>query len=299
MFKPMLATNTKIRDLRLPVMTSLKLEGVRGEFTPDGLRTRPMKKFNNRWLEVHFKELALYCKFHKIHLQGEIYIHGRVFSDISSICRRAEHPETGDLEIFIFDMWDPAKPHQPFIDRYIRLCDAINAIDRNHIKVAHQHIMEDYPSIEKMYENAIIDEYEGLCFKDPNAAYKHGRSTKNEQKFLRLKPENTYDGIVLEIVERFENLVESQYNELGYLSKTQDKDMKAHTGMAAVAVTKCPDFDEPIRVTLSRGLTDADRADIWDSRDDYIGKHIRFVGIPVAGMLPRAPRFDAWRTDLD
>ena len=76
--------------------------------------------------------------------------------------------------------------------------------------------------------------------------------------------------------------------------------MKAHTGLAAVAVVKCIDFREPVRVTLSRGLTDGDRKQIWEDRESYIGKTLRFVGIPVPGMdLPRAPRFDAWRPDLD
>lgn len=137
--------------------------------------------------------------------------------------------------------------------------------------------------------------------------YKNGRSTAREQLFVRMKPENTYDGVVIEIVERMENLCKSERNELGNLSKKQDKDMKAPTGLAAVAIVSCPDFNKHIRVTLSRGIKDYEptkksisRAGIWENRDKFIGKHIKFVGLPVPGMeLPRAPRFDEWRTDLD
>ena len=74
MFKPMLATNITIRDLKLPVMVSNKLEGVRAEFTEDGLKTRPLKRFNNRWLEMHFLPIVDYCRINGIVMEGEVYL---------------------------------------------------------------------------------------------------------------------------------------------------------------------------------------------------------------------------------
>jgi ATP-dependent DNA ligase len=300
MFKPMLAKNIKIRDLKLPVMVSRKLEGVRAEFTPIGLRTRPMKKFGNSHVELFFAELSAYCRANQIYMEGEIYIHGVPFNDISSICRRQHHPDTDTLKLYIFDMWDPAWPDCPACERYGRLCNIVDHLQIAPVFVARQSFMEDHDLIEDKYQEVIEDGYEGLCFKSPNQKYKGGRPTKPGQQFMRIKPDNTYDGYVLEIVERMENLVESEYNELGLLSKRQDKDQKAHTGMAAVAITQCADFPDPVRVVLSKNLTDSDRAEIWDNRNHYEGKHLRFWGIPVPGMdQPRAPRFDVWRTDLD
>lgn len=300
MYKPMTARNVDIKDLRLPTMVSKKLEGVRGEFTPKGLKTRPMKEFNNKWMAVQFTEVKLLAMSRGIHISGEFYKHGLTFSEISSICRRGEHPRTGEMEFHVFDCWDPAIPNEQFVDRYHRLCNLVLELDLPHVKIAPQAMMHSHGEIDDYYASCIANGYEGLCFKSPVGTYKHGRSTRNEQKFLRIKPEDTYDGIVIDIVERMENLVESEYNELGFLSKRSDKDMKAPTGMAAVAVTRCNDFIKDVNVTLSLGLTDDDRRDIWENRDDYVGKHIKFVGLPVPGMdLPRSPRFKDWRTDLD
>lgn len=300
-FAPMTAKNTAIKDLRLPVMISNKLEGVRGEFTPEGLKTRPFKKFNNKNLELFFAEVSLYCKKHKVYLEGEFYKHGMVFSDISSICRRGNHPDTDQLEFHVFDFYAEHMSDMKFKYRYNMLCNIVKKIHLPFVKVAHQiTITTSKDVIQAYYEDALVAGYEGLCFKDPEGTYKFGRSTHREQKFLRIKPEDTFDGKVIDIVERMENLVESVPNELGYMSKYQDKDQKAPTGMAAVAITECADFEEPVRVTLSRNLTDADRYEIWGNRESYIGNHLRFVGLPVAGMnQPRAPRFDAWRPDLD
>jgi DNA ligase-1 len=300
MFKPMLASNTKINELRLPIMVSYKLEGVRGEFTPNGLFARSFKKFNNRSLELYFARLSSYCRDTGIYIEGEFYLHGMPFNDISSICRRAHHPDTDQLELYVFDFFDPADPKQEFASRIESIQAVVNHISVPQVKAIPQVHVGARSLVEEMYETALEDGYEGLVFKSPKGVYKFGRCSHREHKFLRIKPDNTYDGVVTEIVERMENLVESKRNHLGYMSKTQNKDMKGHTGMAAVAIVECPDFADDVRVVLSKNLTDDDRAEIWSNRESYIGKHLRFFGIPVPGMnQPRCPRFDCWRTDLD
>lgn len=299
-FKPMLARNTQIKEIRLPTLVSNKMEGVRAEFTPVGLRARSGKMFNNRSLELLFGHLSNYCREMNVYVEGEFYIHGLPFNDISSICRRADHPDTDTMELHIFDWYSEDKKAMPFDER-LAIAQAICFnMGQSHIRVAHHWRAETHFGIERAYEEAIEQGYEGLCFKAPNAPYKKGRSTHFEQKFLRIKPDLTYDGLVVDIVERLENLVESVENEMGYMSKRQDKDQKAHTGMAAVAIVDCADFPDPVRVVLSKNLTDSDRYEIWNNQESYIGKHLRFYGIPVAGMnQPRCPRFDCWRTDLD
>lgn len=298
-WKPMLATNIKPNQINLPAMGSVKLEGVRGCFTPEGLRTRPMKKFGNPWLEMRFQKLIDLCEENNLVVEGEFYKHGIPFNQISSITRKRHHEDTDELDFHIFDVYDHNIPNMKFEDRYKIAQNVCFILGNPRYQVIEQIMHESVEEIEACYADAIENDYEGWCLKDPAGMYKAGRSTVTEQLFVRMKAENTYDGVVLDIVERLENLCESETNELGYQSKRQDKDMKAETGMAAVAITKCAEFDKEIRVTLSRGLTDADRAEIWDNKENYIGKHIRFVGIPVRGMLPRAPRFDDWRTDLD
>lgn len=306
-FKPMLATNIKPEKLHYPVIGSVKLEGVRGEFTPDGLYTRPMKRFNNKLLEEKFERLCVFCAKNNIIIEGEFYIHGMDFSDISSICRRANHPDTDKIEFHIFDLISLDQPDLNFDQRLNVLKDYVIFLVKTDVKYVLQEYVYSVEDAYRKYEAALLEGYEGYVFKAVEGTYKYGRSTANEQKFLRMKAENTYDGVVLEIVERMQNLCESEYNELGKLSKRQDKDMKAPTGLAAVAIVQCREFEKPVRVSLSRGIKDYEstsnsvsRKQLWEKRAEFVGKNLRFVGLPVPGMdLPRAPRFDVWRTDLD
>ena len=307
MFKPMLAVNTEADQVKLPVMGSLKLEGVRAIITPAGLFTRPLKKFgNDRFLSIQFKDIIEFCRDTGIYMEGELYCHGMEFNEISSICRRKDHPDTGELILYLFDAYDPSMESWAFAKRASYIRNVAFDLDSYNVKAIAQTMHISAQQIKDEYAKALSEGYEGYVLKDPLGSYKHGRSTLSEQKFLRMKDELTYDGVVVDIIERFTNLCESEENELGMLSKRQDKDLKEPTGLAAVAIVKCNSFPDLIRVTLSRGIKDyqktprsASRKEIWENKERYIGKHIRFVGIPVKGQLPRAPRFDDWRTDLD
>ena len=130
MFKPMLAVNTKVEDIKLPVYGSLKLEGVRGIFTPAGLFTRPLKRFGNPLLEERFKDLIALCKSNNMYIEGEFYKHGIEFGDISSICRRMNHPDTNKIDLHLFDCYDPHCPNADFQTRirYLRSLPPSNVI---------------------------------------------------------------------------------------------------------------------------------------------------------------------------
>tara|TARA_R110000744_G_C19371578_1_gene562708 strand:- start:10212 stop:11144 length:933 start_codon:yes stop_codon:yes gene_type:complete len=307
-WKPMLATNANLDKLVLPKLGSVKLEGVRGEFTPNGLFTRPLKRFNNGMLlSEKFIELILYCSENDIIVEGEFYKHGMPFNEISSICRRKGHQGVDKLEFHIFDIYISGMQTTRFDKRCVLMENIMKSISSKSIKLIPQIFHETKEEIVEHYERALTQGYEGWVLKDPDGVYKKGRSTVLEGTYLRLKPEDTFDGKVIEIIERFENLCDSEVNELGQLKKRQDKDMKASTGLAAVALVECKGFNKPIRVSLSRGILDytdtkksPSRASIFRNRASFIGRNIRFVGFTIKGMdLPRSPRFDDWRTDLD
>lgn len=305
-WKPMLATNANLDKMQFPIMSSKKLEGVRGEFTHNGLFTRPLKRFNNKLLALKFHKIIECCKSNHIVIEGEFYKHGIPFNEISSMCRKADDQRIENLEFHIFDMYSEIMSDARFSLRvdFIKMIKEQLGSD---VVIVDQHLHKSKEEVIKFYEDCLEDGYEGWVGKDPDSAYKLGRSTVNEGYYIRLKPEDTFDGVVIDIVERLENLCPSEENELGLMSKKQDKDMKASTGLAAVAIVKSKAFNKPIRVSLSRGILDytdtnksPSRASLWANRGDYIGKNIRFVGFTIKGMdLPRSPRFDDWRTDLD
>ena len=232
-WKPMLATNANLDKLVLPKLGSVKLEGVRGEFTPNGLFTRPLKRFNNGMLlSEKFIELILYCSENDIIVEGEFYKHGMPFNEISSICRRKGHQGVDKLEFHIFDIYISGMQTTRFDKRCVLMENIMKSISSKSIKLIPQIFHETKEEIVEHYERALTQGYEGWVLKDPDGVYKKGRSTVLEGTYLRLKPEDTFDGKVIEIIERFENLCDSEVNELGQLKKRQDKDMKASTGLA-------------------------------------------------------------------
>lgn len=302
-FKPMLAATIEPSEIKHEMMVSVKLEGVRGELLNGSLVTRALKPFNNPLLTQKYAQAAALCQNWGIVLEGEFYKHGLTFKEIDSFCRNSKKTEDIGLEFHIFDCFIPSKADLPFEKRYEHYCWAVkqlNLMGYPEIKSVVQNRTSNAVQIQNIYETAVEAGYEGWVGKRVDAPYKLGRSTKNQGYFVRGKPEETYDGVVLQINERMENLCESEVNELGYLKKKQDKDAKAHTGMAQTALVMCPNLPKPIKVVLSKGLTDQDRIEIWNNRSNHIGKCLKFTAMPVKGQeLPRSPRFLDWRGDIE
>lgn len=305
-FKPMLAVNSKPQDLKKPQLGSLKLEGVRGIFSPeDGLIGRSLKPVNNSLMyeREEFRIIEKYCADKGIYLEGEFYVHGWTFNRIDSCIRGEGNIDVNRLEFHVFDCYVPAKPDATFAERVSYYKHAVADLYALGVQCVHscaQTLMQDADDIRNAYVWAIENGYEGFCLKAADLPYKHGRSTLKQEFFTRIKPEETYDAVVLEIIERQHNLCESEVNELGYLHKKQNKDMKAGAGMAQNALVYTPQLGKVHKVALTRGLTDPDRMRIWEDAGFYEGKCVQFVGVPVPGQdIPRSPRFDKWRHDIE
>ncbi|ANO57534.1 hypothetical protein [Vibrio phage vB_VhaS-tm] len=304
-FKPMLAVNSKPEDINVPSYGSIKLEGVRGEFTPEGLLSRQLKQYNNELIyereDVHIVEA--FCEEFNIVLEGEWYLHGWTFNRIDSSIRGNGNIDVKQLEFHVFDCFVYDRPDSTFEERvnfYYWAVQELNRRGATFVKRVDQVTVNDADCIRSGYAWAIDNGYEGFCIKAKQLTYKHGRSTLKQQYFTRLKPEKDYDCVVLAIIERQANLCESEINELGYLKKKQNKDMKASTGMAQTALVYTPELGNVHKVSLTRNLTDPDRLRIWEDAEFYPGKCMTFVGIPVPGQnIPRSPRFDKWRLDIE
>lgn len=306
MFKPMLAVNSKPEDLKKPQLGSIKLEGVRGIFAPeDGLIGRSLKPLANSLLydREDFQQIEKYCEANGIYLEGELYVHGWTFNRIDSCIRGEGNVDARKLEFHVFDCFVPGVPDATFTQRVAFYKFAVGELKNlgvNCVFACEQTLMQSADDIRQAYIWAIENGYEGFCLKAAELPYKHGRSTLKQEYFTRIKPEKTYDAVILNIIERQENLCESEVNELGYLKKRQDKDMKRGTGIAQSALVFTPQIGKVHKISLTRGLTDPDRMRIWEDAGFYEGKAVQFVGIPVPGQaVPRSPRFDKWRHDIE
>lgn len=307
-YNPMLAANVKPEDVPVGSLMSVKLEGVRGQCYTTGLLTRQLKPFPTRQLYERMEQVERFCNYYDISLEGEFYVHGWAFDRIQSATRAEDNPDALLLEFHVFDCVIP-DGEATFEKRYLYYDWAVKQLNEhglNFVKAVEQMPVQSPEQVLATYERALADGYEGLVFKDAKGKYKNGRSTVKQGLFTRAKPDDPFDGIILEIVERQSNLLESEVNELGYQFKRQDKDAKAGAGIAQTAVVYCPALNDICRVSLTKGLQDyaatdkgPSRETFWQDRDNFIGAVVKFTGIPVKGQKPRSPRYDSLRYDLE
>lgn len=307
-YNPMLAANIEPENVPIGSYLSVKLEGVRGQCYTDGLLTRQLKPFPTRQLYELMQGVETFCQRYGISLEGEFYVHGWPFDRIQSATRAEDNDDALLLEFHVFDCYVEEDKDAPFSKRYAYYCWAVKTLnDAGYcfVKAVKQTLVTDTEMVIATYENALAQGFEGFVAKC-DLPYKFGRSTKKQGYFLRGKPDDPFDGVVLDIVERQTNLLDSEVNELGYQFKRQDKDAKEGAGIAQVAIVYCPEIDKICRVSLTRGLMDYQDTDkgpsrekLWQQKDVYIGAVMKFTGIPVKGQKPRSPRYDSFRYDLE
>lgn len=299
--RPMLAKNTTPETCHLPAMASPKLEGVRLIVTPDGLFTRSMKPIPNRIMKEKWEPLRAFCADWKICVEGETYVHGWDFNKISGAYRRGNSIDGGRLELYLFDLYDLNNPDVHFDLRAAMLYMYYHerGMEMKDLYIIPQELVRTQEEVQLKYGQYLEQGLEGLVLKRPDAPYKQGRSTPRDGLFHRIKPELDFDGKVVGFEQRMVNTAESFVNELGYLKKTRYQEDMIPSGMVGVALVQTKEFGV-VKVAMTRGLTDEQRVEIWANRASYIGRHLRFVCLPLRGQdKPKAARFDVWRTDLD
>ena len=145
---------------------------------------------------------------------------------------------------------------------------------------------EGMAELDEFHAKVTAAGFEGTMVKDPNAHY----VTKRSSAWLKIKPWVTVD---LKIVEC----------ELGTKGKKYEN---------CLGRFHCEGLDEEsglfIKVSPGEGtngsMTDQDRIDFWDKRDDLIGKTIEIIGHEISedehgDYSVRHPRFVCFRPDKD
>jgi len=325
MFKPMLAPNNKVplklEDLSYPLMASIKLDGIRCEFIKAELLSRSLKQIVNIQLREKFQPLIAYAKGHDIILDGEIYNHEIPFSLISSCVTTIDHDDkkavksweekciehdvdmtrekaVANMKFHIFDSIQSGYLQQPFTERN----DIIKNIETDFsdimIKIE-QVIVNSKEEVEAFYLKVLDMGYEGLILKNMNGRYKCGRGTIKEGLIYKVKPLETVDAKIIEVIQGT-NAKEGSaktINELGRSVTSKKKEDRVDNNMVA-------DFrvnweDTTVKVSCCK-MKHPKRKEVWKNKEKYLGKMIEYCFIPV-GMKdkPRSPRFIRFREDKD
>jgi DNA ligase-1 len=286
-FKPTLACEADLENLKFPLFASPKLDGIRCSIVNGKALTRTLKEVPNRTVFNNLSNPSLSG------LDGELIVGPPNASDVyrttvSGIMSRDDNP---DYAYYVFDYF---RDESGWWKRFQALQDQFSS--GGTIKILqHEHIsnMDDL----LVYENRAVNEgYEGVILRHPNAPYKFGRSTVREGYLMKLKRFADSEAVVLEIIEELHNGNEATTNELGRTKRSSHKENKVGKGRMGALLVR--DVTTGVEFQLGTGFTDVDKAWWWD--DSKLGLTVKYKFFPVGVKdLPRHPVFLGVRDTVD
>jgi DNA ligase 1 len=294
--KPLLAEKVDLDHLRLPYLTSVKVDGFRCLIHDhQGPVTRSIKPIPNNYVRGKLQEWGLRG------LDGELVTltNGKVddFNTVQSkLSTRGGMP---DFRFMVFDCF--TRTRATFEDR---LAEAVETVKTHQKAVGgeglsrvtwleHQRV-ESQEELLAAEEEALAAGWEGLMLRDPFGHYKFGRSTVKENILLKLKRLDDSEGIVVGVQERMHNANEATESNLGYKERSSHKANMVPTDSLGALKLKWRD----VEFDVGTGFSEQQRQALW--KEDLVGKVVTFQYQGVgSGGRPRFPRFKGFRSTSD
>lgn len=294
MFKPLLASDYEsLSRLNYPLWGSPKYDGIRVLCHPGFPVTRSLKEIRNREL---FKLMSIP---ELQYFDGEICSgepnHKEVFQKTQSHVMSFVSPISEPWKYYVFDYTkDPAAP---FTRRFDQLREAVERLPseiKDIIHVVAQHELFNHEDVERIEDHYVRSGYEGLMLRSPTAPYKFGRSTLKEHILLKMKRFEDDEATIIGFEELLSNQNTATLNELGYTERKGGSENMVPMGTLGAVIVECGAF--PTSFNVGSGFTAAQRQEIWDNKDHYLGRMIKFKYQPVGiKEKPRLPIFLGFR----
>ena len=309
-FRPMLAAHVSdTEDIRFPSVASPKLDGVRCRVIDGKPISRSGKVLPNQFLQSWAAKFAKSLEG----LDGELIIglpygpnvYRRTLSGISS------HTGKPDFTYWVFDLLQ-ADEQTEFVTRNTNAMQRVEKLQRlsrtgrtfwlGQTWINSQRELVNYES------DCIRKGFEGVMLRDPEGAYKHGRSTLGEQGLVALKRYMDSEAIIVGIEEQLRNDNVPYTNELGY---TKRRTLQAHKiPKGVMGKIRCRtlhtlkvdnEYLPPgTEFRIGTGFSERERQEMWNNQEDFLGKVIRFRYLPFGSFQkPRSTSFLGMRLEED
>lgn len=288
-FRPMLACEANPARLPFPLAVSPKLDGIRAVVRNGQLLSRTLKPIPNR----HIFYALSSSEFDG--LDGELIVGPPNAKDVYRTTVSGVMSEDGEPNwaYYVFDLHNYDRP---WILRYASL----RTYEKKHplIKCLQHEFADGLDEVLAYEERVLRQGYEGVMLRDPQAPYKHGRSTQREGYLLKLKRFNDSEARVLEVIEEMHNANEATTNELGLTKRSSHKANKV--GKGRMGALRVQDIHTGVEFELGTGFTDADKEWWWTQSPKFyplvkykylpVGvkdrpRHPVYLGIRLAGDL--------------
>ena len=289
--RPLLSCEVPMDKIQLPVYVSTKCDGVRSVVIDSVVYSRSLKPIRNKYVQKLFGKPE-YNGMDGELVVGDIYAKD-VFQKTTSGVMSAEG--TPDVKFYVFDICN--RSEETFTARRFILHHKLKNLpfDSN-VMMLQQHYVETLYDLQQYLEDERIKGGEGLICRNPDGKYKYGRSTPKEQLSVKLKFFESGEFEVVGFEERMHNTNEATTNELGYMERSSAKDGMQPMGTLGSLVLKYGDS----QFKCGTGFNDLQRKEIWDNKDNYLGKmaSIRYMSVGSKDK-PRVPSFIGFRHEED
>lgn len=282
-FEVMLAPSElpDVTKIKYPVEVNPKLDGFRAIYIP----AKENIFFGRSGLPI--ENLQLKKSFNALNavqdyvLDGELYSHELSFDEIASILNSEDKEVPLSLKYVIYDCiplkdWDFKSCKITYDLRLKKLRELVQSTigDRTKIIDIISDTIYNSGDVVALYKKYLAEGYEGIMLKDPLGYYKWKRTTIKSGEMLKLKPFSSVD---IKITGVYEG--EGKYKNMAGGLDTD------YNGVA---------------LSVSSGLTDLQRKEIWKNINGYIGKTIEvgYFEQTEDGSL-RFPTFKRFRPDKD
>lgn len=300
--KPMLAAsmeNSKgeqmsFKDLKYPLMASIKLDGIRCLRVNGQTLSRSFKPIPNKYVQKLMASLpdGLDGELVTYNADGSVRTFNEVQSDIMS--------EDGEPN-FKFEIFDYVKDtvDRRYDDRVVdlnRLYDSLPSFCSLVVQV----VINSVEELEQYEESVIAQGHEGVMTRSLNGPYKCGRATFKSQDLIKIKRFVDSEAVIIGFEEKLRNENEAEVDELGHTKRSSAKAGLVAANTLGNFIVRDLVSNVEFKIGTGVGLNDILRKKIWDNQSLYLNKVITY-SYQAVGLKdkPRIPSFKGFRHNED
>lgn len=315
--KPQLAEDAILEEVKFPCIVQPKIDGVRALNLNGTLTGRSLKPFEGFGITEYFSSVWTKGFDGEMTLGNKPNCGERLCSLTTGAMGRFQGvTEMPDLHWWVFDLVTPRTINTPYIDRYGKLRDLVEA--EKELGIAERvHVVPMFEVVGPNELNRFIGEffdqgYEGAIIRNPNASYKPGRATKKGQELWRVKSWADAEILVTGITEGEVNMNEAKKNALGRTERSSAKAGMVPNGQVGsiqgvlLADFHCPItgkllFPKGLEITVGSGEMTVVEAEYYFKNPKQIIGHIVKFKHMTHGVKdkPRFPTYISHRLPQD